>query len=236
MFMVRLVFVFFTFIFFSGFTLSQDKTSVDSLIKNADLRKQMDSVKLSDLSERLKKSKRLDHENLGLLKQKIDIGIGIRLEKEYISKQNTKDVERVLLKFSDSSFIGFMKMISLMVPGKEREEMYISYFIENNIPPELLKKAMIVNSNMKRLKALEDILKYTDRKILEAEKWTEDEIYTPSYDFQSTFEERIDKIIKDHERMVGVEKSILDKKASGNFNKDNAVTSSEFLKFFGDLK
>ena len=234
MLMVRLVFVFFTLVFFSGFTLSQDKKSVDGPIKNADLRKQMDSIKLEDLSDKLKKAKRLDIDNLNLLRQKIDAKIYIRLENELIERLKTKEVENTLLKLSDGGFKSFLETISVMVPGDERSLKFYEYLEENKIKPDLIKKAIKVKNMEKRVKTLEKIVIDTERKILVAEKWTDEENFVASIDVQSSIEERIDAMIKKNQPQdEGIGKT--DKKTSGDSGKGNELVS-DLLRFLSENK
>jgi len=231
---VRFVVLFFFFVFASSFALSQDKKNVDSLIKNADLRKQMDSVKLEDLSEKLKKAKRLDIDNLNLLRQKIDAKIYIRLENELIERMKTTEVENTLVKLSDGGFKSFLETISVMVPGDERSQKFYEYLEENKIKPDLIKKAIKVKNMEKRVKTLEKIVNDTERKILIAEKWTEEEYFVASIDVQSSIEERIDAMIKKNQPIIDVGGKS-DNKTLGNAGKGNELVS-DLLRFLSENK
>ena len=121
-----------------------------------------------------------------------------------------------------------------MVPGDERSLKFYEYLEENKIKPDLIKKAIKVKNMEKRVKTLEKIVIDTERKILVAEKWTEEENFVASIDVQSSIEERIDAMIKKNQPQdEGIGKT--DKKTSGDSGKGNELVS-DLLRFLSENK
>lgn len=227
--------------FFSGFTLSQEKNNTSSPLGNADLRKKMESISLADLSLKLKNSKKLDSECLNLLKEKIDATIYIRLENELIDQMKTKEVANAMLKLSDPNFKNsFVENFSVMAPGSARNAKVIEYLEDINLKPDLIKKAMRVKKMEGRVVALEKVVQNTERKILEAQRWNNDDVFVPSYDVKLTFEERIDAMIKKNEPNsdlgnLKITDSFNEKKTITDLSKENELVS-DLLKLFLESK
>ena len=143
-------------------------------------------------------------------------------------------VENVHFLLSDGGFKSFLETISVMVPGDERSLKFYEYLEENKIKPDLIKKAIKVKNMEKRVKTLEKIVIDTERKILVAEKWTEEENFVASIDVQSSIEERIDAMIKKNQPQdEGIGKT--DKKTSGDSGKGNELVS-DLLRFLSENK
>ena len=234
---LKFLLVFFLIVSFSGFVFCQDKKVSDSLVKNADLRKQMESVKLEDLSNKLKKAKKLDRENLALLKQKIDCQIYIRLQNEKIDRYNTKDVQDAMAKHSMlESFL--MSLTNDTIPGNERTLKLRDYLKENMISIDLIRKGLMVKTMEKRVLMLEKIVKDTEKKLLEAETWKDEDIFVPSLDLPLSFEERIDAMIKNNDPNFVKTKtpdSPTLKSATSDLSKDNEMVA-DLLKLFRESK